>query len=195
MNGHYLRAVTWCIAMGLAANGAAQTVRPATYRGWQGYVLEDDVVFRHVVPDIGGRVIQYALGEREFFWVNPVLASKSSPETGLAPDGSWWNYGGDKLWPAPQGWDNDQQWPGPPDAVLDGQPYRAETDLDHAAIRLTSRDDPRCGIRFSRLVRLHPRSTRVSVEATMTNINDKLRRPRGSQIVRERAAIPFDDRY
>jgi hypothetical protein len=31
-----------------------------------------------------------------------------------------------KMWPAPQGWDNQQQWPGPPDPVLDGGPYTAE---------------------------------------------------------------------
>jgi hypothetical protein len=136
--------------------------------------LQNDLVKLHIAPGIGGRVIQYALGEKEFFWVNAGLEGRSSPETGLDPDGEWMNYGGDKLWPAPQGWDNDEQWPGPPDAVLDGQPYRAEPGPD--GIRLTSRDDPRSGIRFSRRIRLHPRSTRVSFEATMTNIDDKPRR-------------------
>ena len=64
-----------------------------------------------------------------------------------------------------------QQWPGPPDAVLDGQPYRVER-LDHgAAVRLTSRDDPRSGIRFSRVIRIAGDSTRVSFEATMTNVD------------------------
>jgi hypothetical protein len=116
--------------------------------GWKGYLLENDVARLHVAPDIGGRVIQYALGEKEFFWVNPTLAGKKPPQTGLDPNGGWLNYGGDKLWPAPQGWDNDAQWAGPPDAVLDGQPYRAEIDRDRCAIHLTSRDDPRSGIRF-----------------------------------------------
>jgi len=154
----------------------AQTARSSTYKGWNAYVLENDLVRLHVVPEIGGRVIQYSLGEKEFFWVNPALVGKTSPETGLEPDGSWMNYGGDKLWPAPQGWDTDQQWPGPPDAVLDGQPYRAETESDPAGMRLTSRVDPRSGIRFSRRIRLSPQSTRVSIEATMTNIDDKPRR-------------------
>jgi hypothetical protein len=145
-----------------------QTARPSTYKGWKGYVLENDVVRLHVAPDIGGRVIQYALGEKEFFWVNPTLAGKQPPRTGLDPNGGWLNYGGDKLWPAPQGWDNDAQWPGPPDAVLDGQPYRAEIDRDRCAIHLTSRDDPRSGIRLTRRISLDPRSTRVVVKATMT---------------------------
>ena len=138
--------------------------------------MENGLVRLQVVPGIGGRVTQFALGEKEFFWVNPGLEGKSSPETGLDENGNWMNYGGDKLWPAPQGWDNDEQWPGPPDGVLDGQPYRSEVDHEASSIVLNSRDDPRSGIRFSRRIRLHPDSTRVSFEATMTNIDDKPRR-------------------
>lgn len=171
-----LAIATIVFAIGFATAAQSQTLTPVTYEGWDTLLLENDLVQLHVVPDIGGRVIQYALGEKEFFWVNPELTGKTSPKTGLDPDNDWMNYGGDKLWPAPQGWDNDQQWPGPPDAVLDGQPYRLDTNLDSASVRLTSRDDPRSGIRFSRRLRLHSRSTRVSIEATMTNIDDKPRR-------------------
>ncbi len=176
MNRNCLKTATICLAMGCAAVADAQTLKPVMYKEWKAHVLKNDLVQLHVVPDIGGRVIQYALGEKEFFWVNPSLTGKSSPDNGLDPEGGWMNYGGDKLWPAPQGWDNDRQWPGPPDAILDGQPYRAETKPGSAEIRLTSRDDPRSGIRFSRGIRLHPRSTRVSIEASMTNIDDKPRR-------------------
>ena len=165
-----------CTITSAGATDHPVALKPLTYKGWKAYVLENDLVRLHIVPDIGGRVIQYALGEKEFFWVNPALTGRRSPQTGLGPDGGWLNYGGDKLWPAPQGWDNDQQWPGPPDAVLDGQPYRAEVERDPPGIRLTSRDDRRSGIRFSRTIRLDPRSTRVSVEATMTTIDDKPRR-------------------
>jgi hypothetical protein len=176
MSSRGLIAATLCIAVCLITSAEAQSGELSTYKGWRAYVLKNELVRMHVVPEIGGRVIQYALGDKEFFWVNPALFGKTSPKTGLGPDGGWLNYGGDKLWPAPQGWDNDRQWPGPPDAVLDGQPYRAEMDADAAAIRLTSRDDPRSGIRFSRRIHLHPRSTRVSIEATMTNVDDKPRR-------------------
>jgi hypothetical protein len=165
-----------CFVPSLTAAEPPVSVKPSHYRGWKTLELSNELVEVQIAPEIGGRVIQYSLGEKDFFWVNPMLAGKTSPETGLGPDGGWLNYGGDKLWPAPQGWDHDRQWPGPPDAVLDGQPYRAETIRDPPAVRLTSGDDPRCGIRFRRQIRLHPRSTRVSVEATMTNVDDKLRR-------------------
>jgi hypothetical protein len=44
------------------------------------------------------------------------------------------------------------------------------------AVRLTSRDDPRSGIRFSRVIRIFPGSTRVAFEVTMKNIDTKPRR-------------------
>ncbi len=164
------------LASFMAVLGRADDPQPKDYHGWPGYVWENELVRLTIVPELGGRVIQFALGSKEFFWVNPQLLGKQPPSTGLDADGSWLNYGGDKLWPAPQGWDNAQQWPGPPDAVLDGQPYRAEVLHDPTAVRLTSRDDPRSGIRFSRRLRLHPESSHVSVDATMTNIDDQVRR-------------------
>jgi len=191
----FLRSITKQERKAQLGATAPQTARLSTYKGWRAYVLENDLVQLHVVPDIGGRVIQYALGEKEFFWINPALVGRTSPKTGLDPDGGWLNYGGDKLWPAPQGWDNDQQWPGPPDAVLDGQPHYAETGLDPAGIRLISRDDRRSGIRFSRRIRLYPRSTRVSVEATMTNIDNKPRRWGIWAHTQLDAGLPGSDNY
>jgi len=119
------------------------------YRGWKTIHLDNGLVSLEIVPEIGGRLTQFRLGAKEFLWVNPQLAGKLPPESGLGPDGGWLNYGGDKLWPAPQGWDDEQQWPGPPDAVLDGQPYRAEALDGGTAVQLTSRDDPRSGKGFA----------------------------------------------
>jgi hypothetical protein len=132
-----------------------------------------------MVPEIGGRVVQFKVGGKEFFWVNPELAGRQSPANGLGPDGGWLNYGGDKLWPAPQGWDRPDQWQGPPDAVLDGQPYLCDvppTKAGEAALRLTSREDPRSGIQFSRIIRLFENSTHVQIQATMKNISSQPRR-------------------
>lgn len=168
-----------CLSLPLWAAETAPTLTETVYRGWTARCLSNGLVEVHVVPEIGGRVVQFKVGDKEFFWVNPDLAGKHSPESGLAPDGGWLNYGGDKLWPAPQGWDNPRQWPGPPDAVLDGQPHAFETlsaKGGKAALRLTSRDDPRSGIRFSREIRISRDSTRVEITATMKNIDTRPRR-------------------
>ena len=148
----------------------------STYRGWKSLALRNGPIELQVLPEIGGRIIQFKLGGKEFLWVNPQFAGQLPPADGLATDGGWFNVGGDKLWPAPQGWDNDRQWPGPPDAVLDGQPYRAELLDGGAALRLTSRDDPRSGIRFSRTIRPLAGRSGVQFEATMTNVDTKPRR-------------------
>lgn len=149
------------------------------YMGWPTQCLGNEWIKVHVAPELGGRIIQYEVGDKAFFWVNPDLAGKTPPESGLAPDGGWLNYGGEKLWPAPQGWDGPHQWPGPPDAVLDGQPhaFKLISDAeDHVMVELTSREAPRTGIRFSRSISVFPDSTQVAVRATMTNTGDKPRR-------------------
>jgi hypothetical protein len=90
----------------------------SSFRGWNSQRLGNGLVELQIVPESGGRVIQLTMGNKDFLWVNPQLAGKLPPEGGVGPDNEWLNYGGDKLWPAPQGWDNAEQWPGPPDAVL-----------------------------------------------------------------------------
>lgn len=173
-----LLAIAWLSRMASAAD--TSPAHASTYQGWKTLRLANPLIELQILPEIGGRIIQFKLGDREFLWVNPQLAGKFPEPNGLNAEGGWFNIGGDKLWPAPQGWDNDQQWPGPPDAVLDGQPYECESlapgQPGEMAVRLTSRDDPRSGIRFSRVIRLFPGSTRVAFEVTMKNIDTKTRR-------------------
>ena len=144
-------------------------------QGWASEDMQNEFIKLQVVPEIGGRVLQYKLGDYGFFLVNEDLYGKKPPASGVGPDDSWLNYGGDKLWLAPQGWDNDEQWPGPPDPVLDGQPYTMET-ISPKEIRLTSREDHRSGVRLSRVIRVFDGTTRVSIDATMKNIDTKPRR-------------------
>ena len=125
-----------------AANVAMSPAVEGAYRGWKTIRLRNGLVELQVLPDIGGRIIQFKLGSKEFLWVNPRLAGKLPKPNGLAADGGWFNVGGDKLWPAPQGWDSDRQWPGPPDAVLDGQPYRLERASRQTGSRCRSTDQP-----------------------------------------------------
>jgi len=146
---------------------------------WDSVNLRNELIEVQAVPKIGGRIIQYKLGDYEFFWVNKELAGTDPPASRLASDGGWLNYGGDKLWPAPQGWSDDEHWFGPPDAVLDGGPYTAELTKEHGrtvAIQMTSEKDPRSGIQFTRKFKIFDGTTHVKIKATMENIDDKPRR-------------------
>ena len=163
----------------LGTNLSAQVAQPSTYRGWNTLSLSNDLLELQIAPEIGGRVIQIKLDRYEYLFVNDELAGHSPPPTGVGPNGEWLNYGGEKLWPAPQGRGIPGKWDGPPDPILDGSPHTGtivQPKGSPSTIRLVSRDDPRSGIRFSRELQLFPDSTRVHVQATMTNVDTKPRR-------------------
>lgn len=164
--------------VGAPISPGAATAGASHYQGWATLGLSNGLIELQLLPEIGGRIIQFKLAGTEFLWANGQLGGRLPLSSGLAADGTWFNCGGDKLWPAPQGWDNDQQWPGPPDAVLDGQPYVVEKLPSQAgviAVRLTSREDLRSGIQFLRVIRVFEGSTRVSFDATMKNVDQKPR--------------------
>jgi hypothetical protein len=163
----------------MGGNLGAQLTQPSSYRGWDTLKLANGLVELQVAPDIGGRVIQLTLNQFEYLFVNDQLAGNRPSHSGVGPDGQWLNYGGEKLWPAPQGKGSPDKWDGPPDPILDGSPHAGtivRANGNPAAVRLVSRDDPRSGIRFSREIQLFADSSRVHIEATMTNVDTKPRR-------------------
>jgi hypothetical protein len=167
----------------------------ADTQGWATENINNGLIALQIVPEIGGRVMQYSLGEHDFFWNNPKLINVAPPESGLGLEGQWLDYGGEKLWPAPQGWDNDQQWPGPPDAVLDGGPYAMKTLTENKAVKLTSQKDMASGIQFSRVIKIADGTTRISIDATMTNIDTKPRRWGIWSVLRMDASSRIGDEY
>ena len=158
----------------------AQTVANSRFHGWQTVLLKNELIDLQVAPAIGGRVISFRLGQFDFLFCNEALVGRTSGPSGVGPNGEWLNYGGEKLWPAPQGRDGfPGHWNGPPDPVLDGSPHAATilgSQGGVARLRLTSRDDERSGVRFSREISLFPGSTRVKIDATMTNVSTVFRR-------------------
>lgn len=161
----------------MVSSSATCTARQGTFQGWQSCFLENGIVRLVAVPDIGGRIMAYDLGPYPYLFVDPDLAGKLFTAEENQGDGSlaaWKNYGGDKTWPAPQGWDDDAQWHGPPDPVLDTGRY-ALTELsaepDAARIRMTSPPDPRTGVQITRAFTIRAGSSRVQVTLTFTNVS------------------------
>jgi hypothetical protein len=153
------------------------TVRRDPFRGWEACHLENDYVHLVTVPDIGGRVMACDLGPYPFLWTDPDLSGKlfsAEENQGDGSLGAWKNYGGEKTWPAPQGWDNDQQWPGPPDPVLDSGRYTLDklaVEGDQAVVVMTSPPDARTGVQITRRFALTAHSSRVRVDLTFTNVS------------------------
>lgn len=157
----------------------ACSVHRDSFRGWDACFLKNSFVQLVAVPDIGGRIMAYDLGTYPYFFVDPNLAGKLfTPEEnqGDGTMGSWKNYGGEKVWPAPQGWDNDRQWHGPPDPVLDTGRYtvdKLEIEGDCAVVVMTSPPDPRTGVQITRQFTLAPNSSRVHIDLTFANVIDR----------------------
>ena len=158
---------------------AACQAKKTDFRGWQEATLENGLVKLVAVPDIGGRLMAYDLGNYSYLYVDPSLAGKLFTKEENLGDGSlaaWKNYGGDKTWPAPQGWDNDNQWHGPPDPVLDSGRYALEafgTTGDEALVEMVSPPDGSTGLQITREITLKRGSTRVNLELIFTNISDR----------------------
>ncbi len=143
---------------------------------WFSLNLSNGLVAFSVVPSIGGRVMDLSLGETRVFYTNPRLRGKTisaSPGTEFSLGR---NYGGSKVWPAPQGWSSEQEWPGPPDPVLDCGLYgwQAALDPDVATVHLQSLHDEYCGITMRRDIKIGAGSSSVEVLHTMENTS---RRP------------------
>lgn len=142
------------------------------YKGWKSLRLTNGILDLFVVPEIGGRIIQLRLGGREYFYVNSRHIGQVYGQDENNFEAGWKNYGGCKVWPAPQGWSDDRQWPGPPDPILDGGPYCwqiVEDSSDSVAVQLESSDDDYTGLRLSREIRLFRGSATVQIRHRMVN--------------------------
>ena len=147
------------------------------FHGWDSVRLSNGIIDAFCVPEIGGRLMQFSLGPHDYLFMNPDLLGKRFTYEEHAGDGTilqWKNYGGAKTWPAPQGWDGEGQWPGPPDPVLDSGIYQYETNQDdaRASVLMTSPPDERSGLRIRRMISVVPDSSRLMLDLSFENISE-----------------------
>lgn len=148
------------------------TITPATYRGWNALRLANGILEVFIVPEIGGRIMQVRLGEDDFLYVNPRHLGRVYPPEQNNFLSGWKNYGGSKVWPAPQGWSSDAEWPGPPDPILDGGGYSCrivEEDRETVAAHLESPTDEFTGLTLAREIRIRRDSAQVFIRHSMRN--------------------------
>jgi hypothetical protein len=146
------------------------------YCGWKAIRLSNGLVDVFVTPEIGGRIIQFRLGSSDFLYVNPRHQGRVYTAEENCAAAGWKNYGGLKVWPAPQGWESNDQWPGPPDPILDGGSYSwcvVEENPQSTAIRLESQHDEYTGLTFSREIRLAAHLSAVEIRHRMQNTSSR----------------------
>ena len=86
----------------------ASLAEETKYQDWNALKMSNGLVTVTTVPEIGGRTMVYDLGTRSLLYTNPqeygqVYQVAQNPE-----DRKWHNWGGYKVWPAPQ-----KDWGGP----------------------------------------------------------------------------------
>ncbi len=143
-----------------------------SYQGWGAVRLGNGIISLIVVPAIGGRILQLRLGEEEYLYVNPRHLGRVYGANENHSAAGWKNYGGSKVWPAPQGWLSDSEWPGPPDPILDGGNYAweiIESEPSQVSLILTSPADEYTGLTFRREIRLSADSAILRIRHRMCN--------------------------
>jgi hypothetical protein len=145
------------------------------YQDWPALKMTNGIITVVAVPDIGGRVMVYDLNGRSLLYTNPKEYGQVYEVAQKEQDRKWHNWGGYKVWPAPQ-----KDWGGPPDplgSALDSGQWTGEilsAEGSKVAIRLTSPEDKTVtGLQMSRTLTLFRGSSRVQVEQTFKNVSDK----------------------
>jgi uncharacterized protein DUF4380 len=146
-------------------------VQSTTFEGWKAEEVSNDWVRLTIVPQLGGRLMQVTFAGHAFLFVNPKYKGKYLPPAEAAKSGRWINYGGDKLWPLPEGRGDDQHWPGPISDVLDDGEYKFSvlSQGSTCAVRLEGPADPVTGLQYSREINIGSDSPAISFHAEMKN--------------------------
>lgn len=154
------------------------SVRTTGYHGWSdSLILTNSKVEVVIVPSIG-RVMQFRFAGQDegAFWENRALDGRAVDPKSK----DWGNFGGDKTWPAPQSeWPKvtDRAWP--PPAAFDSMPTKAEVvgaDSNDPGVLLESAIDPFFGIRTTRLIRLLPNESVMTIRTTYLKVEGEPRK-------------------
>ena len=150
-------------------------IQPAAFEGWQAQTLGNEWVRLTLVPKLGGRLMQVTFGNHEYLFVNPKYKGRYFSPSDAATTNRWINYGGDKLWPLPEGRDDDQHWPGPISDALDDGEYIFSV-VEHGQtckVRLEGPADPRTGLQYTRDISISGNSPEIRFHAVMKNASQQ----------------------
>ncbi len=149
-------------------------VESVDFEGWQAQQLSNSWVKLVIVPQLGGRLMQVYFEGHPYLFVNPKYRGQYFPPSEAGDKHLWFNYGGDKIWPMPEGDEDEHHWPGPISDPLDDGTYtfKVLSTAPHCQIRLDGPPDPKTGLQYSRAIALESDSPEIQFRAIMKNIAD-----------------------
>jgi len=145
------------------------TIRSVEFEGWHGEEVANEWVRLTFVPQLGGRLMQFAFDGHNYLFVNPAYKGKY-----ISPDeagGRWINYGGDKIWPLPEGNGDEQHWNGASTALDDGEyKFTVVSQSPRCIVRLEGPPDKPTGLAYTREISIGSDSPEVLFHAIAKNI-------------------------
>lgn len=144
-------------------------VQATNYLGWKAEEMSNPWVKLEIVPQIGGRLIQVTFGGHDFLYVNPLLQGQVIPLESKGHGDR--NYGGDKIWPLPEGNRDEQHWSG--GGNLDGALFTLQvlSSGPRCAVRLTGPVNPEIGQRYIRDISIGADTPVISFHVVMQNMS------------------------
>jgi hypothetical protein len=139
-----------------------------SYQGWDAQEVTNPWVKLTFVPKLGGRLMQVEFNGHPYLFVNPKYRGQYiSPEEAK---GGWINYGGDKIWPMPEGNSDDHHWVLASTAI-DDLPYdfKILAQGEHCVVQLTGQPDPITGLQYERTISISADSPQINFHAVMKN--------------------------
>lgn len=151
--------------------GKAQ-VNEISFKGWKGLELSNNLVTAVAVPQAGGRIMDYRIGDRSLLWINPAEAGNKYTAASNEAERRFPNFGGLRVFPAPM-----KKWDGPADPVgssLTSGNWTYELISRRGRkveIEMTSPADPdNTGLQITRTVRLYADSTHLQIVDAFENV-------------------------
>ncbi len=146
-------------------------MQTVTWNGWKTVRMTNRWVTLSIVPQLGGRLMQVTFDGYDYLWVNQQLKGQYYPPEVSAQQRRWLNYGGDKIWPMPEGSQDEQHWAGAAGQVLDSGEFSYEILSQGArcSVRLTGPPDPQIGQQYIRDITIGADSPEISFHAVMKN--------------------------
>jgi len=180
----------------LVAATSGCTVKAVNYLGWQAEEISNPWVKLEIVPQLGGRLMQVTFGGHDYLFINEALKGQVIPP---ATAGHHWNnYGGDKIWPMPEGEKDEQHWAGAGGEPLDNSPFKLEVVSQGPSlctVHLTGPVDPAIGQQYLRDISINGDSPSIHFHAVMKNVTGYPQTWSEQSVSEYNAAAPGDPQH
>ena len=144
-------------------------IHAVVFDGWQAQEVANEWVKLTFVPQLGGRLMQVSFNGHPYLFVNEVYKGKYIAPAEAA--GRWINYGGDKIWPLPEGNDDEQHWTGASTPLDDGAyAFSILSQNNRCTVRLEGPPDPPTGLQYTREISIGNDSPEIFFHAITRNI-------------------------